>query len=140
MPYAISGGLYTVYFSVDLALLGSLSPPAEAAYYRVACAFIALAVAIPIAMNSEVFRPSLYYLLGTCEPRVAEARRVSRQLLRVSLALGAAVSLTMMTQRLRQQAFAGVGGHQQLGEAAQVPVGLDLASTELCTRFFPRAR
>jgi O-antigen/teichoic acid export membrane protein len=60
LPYGLSNVLFTIYFSADMALLGSLAPPEQAAYYRVAYGFVGAAVSIALAVNNEVYRPQIY--------------------------------------------------------------------------------
>ena len=59
-PFALSTGLYTIYFQADQALVGTIAGAQEAALYRAGYLAVFAAVLIPIVFNNEVLRPYLY--------------------------------------------------------------------------------
>lgn len=71
LPYSVSGALYLLYFSVDVALVGTIAGNKQAGYYQVASGFMTVASVLPVALNNEVLRPKLY--------RYYEVLRESRQ-------------------------------------------------------------
>jgi O-antigen/teichoic acid export membrane protein len=62
LPFALSSLLFTVYFSIDAALLASLRPATEVAFYRAAYNLVQAAAVLPVVLNADIMRPRLYAL------------------------------------------------------------------------------
>lgn len=60
--FAMSGAAYVTYLSVSGVFLAAMAPPEEAGMFRIAFGFFQIAIAVPIALNNEAFRPRLYAL------------------------------------------------------------------------------
>ncbi|MHB8464574.1 MAG: oligosaccharide flippase family protein [Acidimicrobiales bacterium] len=60
LPFALSAALSTIYFQADGAILASAASRHDIGLYRAAYGFIFAAVAVPVALNADVLRSSVY--------------------------------------------------------------------------------
>lgn len=87
VPFAVAGAIYTVYSTVDAAILAAYRPALEVGNYRAAYTFIVAAVAIAVAINNDVLRPHLLQ---------ARPRQGALSFLHINLVCGLGLSAAMV--------------------------------------------
>ena len=92
--YATSGALYSLYMSIDIALVGTLVGSTQAGYYGIASGFLTAAATFPIVMNNDVLRTRLYRCRDASD--MMHAAAIRRRFLVLTLAAGTAVSVLML--------------------------------------------
>ena len=94
IAYASSGALYTVYMSIDVALVGTLVGSTQAGYYGIASGFFTAAATFPIVMNNDVLRTRLYRCRDTSD--MVGAAVVMRRFLLLTLVAGTVGGVLML--------------------------------------------